>query len=95
MFYPPPHHMFSHRPYHVSRRGADDNIRLPTQVLKLTMPIIAFTAEYSPEMQETCKGVGMNDFLSKPANAKEFREKIRKQLALVQTSKCIQATQLS
>ena len=51
------------------------------------MPIIAFTAEYSLEMQQNCYAVGMNDFLSKPANAKEFRTKITKQLGPMWTAK--------
>mmetsp|Transcript_7269 Transcript_7269/g.14808 ORF Transcript_7269/g.14808 Transcript_7269/m.14808 type:complete len:730 (-) Transcript_7269:525-2714(-) len=61
------------------------------KVLGLRMPIIAFTAEYSQEMKDTCMGIGMDDFLSKPANAKEFKNKITKHLdaaAMCYPQKC-------
>lgn len=40
------------------------------------VPIIAFTALSGPEDQAHCYKVGMNDFMSKPARAEVFREKL-------------------
>ena len=39
-------------------------------------PIIALTASALEETKEKCIASGMNDFLSKPLNAKELIEKI-------------------
>mmetsp|Transcript_40403 Transcript_40403/g.75666 ORF Transcript_40403/g.75666 Transcript_40403/m.75666 type:complete len:721 (-) Transcript_40403:241-2403(-) len=48
--------------------------------MKLTTPIIAFTAEYSMEIKEQCFELGMNGFLSKPVNKDEMRGAIEKVL---------------
>ena len=64
------------------RHPTDVNFRAPGhgQVLKLNIPIIAFTAEYDQEMKDKCTACGIDDFLFKPADAKEFKAKITKYL---------------
>jgi CheY-like chemotaxis protein len=46
--------------------------------LKLTTPIIALTAKVFQEDREKCTTCGMNDFLSKPVEAKALKEMILK-----------------
>jgi len=50
--------------------------------LKLQMPIIAFTAEHGAEMKQQCTSIGMDDFLCKPVNSKEFKTIISKYLGI-------------
>ena len=46
--------------------------------LKVTVPIIALTAHVFKEEEDRCHDAGMNDFLSKPIDAKKVREKLLK-----------------
>jgi len=50
--------------------------------LKLQMPIIAFTAEHGAEMKQQCMSIGVDDFLCKPVNSKEFKTVISKYLGI-------------
>ncbi|HQL41323.1 MAG TPA: response regulator, partial [Candidatus Omnitrophota bacterium] len=40
------------------------------------LPIIALTAADAPEDKEKCQEIGFTDFLSKPFNMNEFKDKI-------------------
>jgi CheY-like chemotaxis protein len=42
------------------------------------LPIIAMTANVTPEDREMCKAAGMNDFISKPIQLERLNEAIDK-----------------
>ena len=45
-------------------------------------PIIAFTADLTPENRQKCREHGMDDFLAKPFTLAEFEEKIWRWLSI-------------
>jgi len=47
-------------------------------VIGSNIPIFAVTADVTSDVQEKCKNVGMNDYISKPFKAEELIEKIMK-----------------
>ncbi len=57
-----------------------DNLRKSNNPYHQNIPIIALTADALVEAQKKVKEVGMNDFVTKPFNPKEFREKMERHL---------------
>jgi len=55
---------------------ATQNIRRINKTTCQSIPIIALTASALPDIQARIKDAGMNDFLIKPFNPKELKEKI-------------------
>ncbi len=45
-----------------------------------TLPIIAITANVMPNIKQQCLDAGMNDYISKPIDIKQLKEKIEQQL---------------
>jgi len=46
--------------------------------LKLEVPILALTAEYTLEVKENCTQLGMNGFLTKPTSKEELRTELER-----------------
>ena len=57
---------------------ATEYIRKKLTDKKSTIPIIAVSADVSKDVKDKCKAVGMNDFISKPYDAKHLLQIINK-----------------
>ncbi len=60
-----------------------DATKIIRNELKLTVPIIALTANAITGESEKCKAVGMNDYLSKPFDPKDLNFKMAKWLDII------------
>jgi signal transduction histidine kinase/ActR/RegA family two-component response regulator len=61
--------------------GVEATKKIRSQFPDKSCPIIAMTANVLQEHRELCFNAGMNDFISKPINSKEFRNTLSKYLA--------------
>ena len=57
---------------------ATEYIRKKLTDNKSTIPIIAVSADVSKDVKDKCKAVGMNDYISKPYDAKHLLDLIKK-----------------
>lgn len=57
---------------------ATEYIRKKITDNKSTIPIIAVSADVSKDVKDKCKAVGMNDYISKPYDAKHLLDLIKK-----------------
>lgn len=55
---------------------AGEHIRTKIEGIKSTIPIIAVSADVTKDVREKCLAVGMNDYVSKPYDAKQLIRKI-------------------
>ncbi|MDP8253959.1 MAG: response regulator [Candidatus Kaelpia aquatica] len=53
---------------------------LKSDIITKEIPIIAFTALGTPDIEEQCKEAGISDFLRKPYESQDLIDKIKKQL---------------
>lgn len=57
---------------------ATEHIRKKLTDKKSSIPIIAVSADVSKDVKDKCKAVGMNDYISKPYDAKHLLDLIKK-----------------
>jgi signal transduction histidine kinase/CheY-like chemotaxis protein/HPt (histidine-containing phosphotransfer) domain-containing protein len=62
---------------------ATEIIRKSTSINRRDIPIIAMTADVTKGVRERCLGGGMNDYISKPVDANDLKDKLEKWLLAV------------